>query len=636
MSHHDETHDPTPPSEADDCAVATVPDFGCRPKDPLMRLPKAGHFTRDADLCDTIRILGFVKAQPQVRRLIEEGFGVHYDPLNPDDDPALHEPLNPDDDPSEHIYPWLGRRRVKGSWPLAFLAYVIGARTSIQAWAHTHGSDKQLWELCEFREPPSYPTIHRRFAEMEACVARVASDGTPLPDGFERAKRWIVREARRHEPQIGRALHIDGTGVATRAAFTHSCPAHAACGQRQLDAAERRKNNSGPRRRKPAHGTRLPSASVSEINEQRHAQAEKPVEEAEDAIRAWKLAPLDADEVISLGLDATLAWWSQPDDQGVVHYYCSIDTTVGPRLYAATGRGRGKFWLGWISQKAVDAFTGLTIDADIQSAAVSEHVSYPELMERVHETVGLWPQHMTGDRGLGIKSVFEFNSQQGIGTALPWRRFAMLQSRHQLEDAVVDRHGVPRCQHCGAPGKTNGSGRGFVITEHGTPVVRFSCVAKARPECRGIQTVHCEHEPRLLQPLRLDDEIYNQLRHRHSNREHVHLHERQRYAVGGRDVAIRDYRCGIDWQRLRTNAGLMLDWFRLALRHGWFASIRHSTNNPDSYERVSNGRRLANILAAREKVQLDVPYGPAAAKHGYGFLDPPWVTHPPPNTRKRK
>lgn len=261
---------------------------------------------------------------------------------------------------------------------------------------------------------------------------------------------------------------------------------------------------------------------------------------------------------------------------------------------------------------------------------MSEHTSYPQLMEQIRDTLGRWPQHMTGDRGLGMKGIYEYNTERGIGSSLPYRKMFDRRSRHEYEDEVVDRHGVPRCQHCGAPGKTNGSGRGFHITEHGTPVIRFSCVAKNRPECRGIQTAHCSHEPRQLQPLRIDDEIYHQLRHLQNNREHVHLHERQRWAIGGRDVATRDYRCGVQWQRLRTSAGLMLDWFRLALRHGWFASLRGSTNDFETYQRASDGGRLRKILAARERHQLAVPYGPAAAKYGYGFLDPPWVTHPVP------
>lgn len=78
---------------------------------------------------------------------------------------------------------------------------------------------------------------------------------------------------------------------------------------------------------------------------------------------------------------------------------------------------------------------------------------------------------------------------------------------------------------------------------------------------------------------------------------------------------------------------MLLDWFRIALRHGWFGSLRARTNRNEPAE-VSDGERLKSILGARAKYQLGLPYGPQAARLRLGFHDPPWITKPPEKTRR--
>jgi hypothetical protein len=130
---------------------------------------------------------------------------------------------------------------------------------------------------------------------------------------------------------------------------------------------------------------------------------------------------------------------------------------------------------------------------------------------------------------------------------------------------------------------------------------------------------------------RISEALYNEAREAHDNLEHVHLHDRQRYTVGGREVATCDHRIGSPWQTLRLHAAMFLDWLRICVRNGWLGSPRTNPNEPTP---VSDGGRLAKIMASRAKYQLSLPYGPQAARRRLGFHDPPWITTPPERTRR--
>ncbi|MGO9973139.1 MAG: hypothetical protein ACLP01_10075 [Solirubrobacteraceae bacterium] len=552
-------------------------------------------------------------------------------------------PLDPDGEaessPTGHRRE--GGPRKPGSWPLAFLAFTLTPGSSVLAWVDSVAST-DIWRACGFSEVPSYKTVNRRFNEMMEFVEQTGTDGQPAADeqlavdGFLGAGRGLIRRARAHEPEVGRAVAVDGTATATRAALLHCCPRGTVCGERQAAKARARAQKGAERTAPKAagHGSRIMTMPVQEANAARHAeQAQAADTPAPKSAKKRSLRRLDEGEVERLGLDPSLLWWSQPDARGGLHYYCCRDRTIGLRNHAKTERGRGKFWSGWTTQKATDVFTGGPLAVHVDPADRQGYRSYRELMDSAHETLAISPQVVSGDRGLAVKDVYTFNTRRGIASALPWRQTIHNRDRGDLENAVVDRHGVPRCKHCGAEGKTTGSGLGFTVTAHGTPVIRFRCRGKYTPECRGIQSVRCEHEPRLLQPLTLTDPVYNQAREAHENIERVHLHDRQRYTVGGREVVTRDHRIGVRWQILRQHAAMFLDWLRICLRNGWFASLRARTNPNDPTE-VSAGGRLKAVLGARAKYQLALPYGPQAARIRLGFHDPPWITKPPPRTRR--
>ena len=425
--------------------------FGRDRQDPLEFLPRATRFSGDPDLVDPVQIVRYIQAQPMVLLAIQRGFGL------------VHDPDDPNDDPSQWLNPLMGRPRAPGNWPLLFLAFVLSRTSSIQAFVSLNGSS-QLWTECGFDKPPALQTVYDRFGELEKYVAAPSNGNPRRPDGFLRAATALIAKARTHEPQIGRSVNVDGTAIATHAALVHSCPASTACGRRQEAQAKQRAQRSLPRAapKKAGHGTRVQSAPIEVINAARHQETEQAAPETGDRTRSPNaLVALDDAAVKALGLDPELRWWKQKDKKNVWHYHCSLDNTAGMRRYTGKNGGKGKSWLGWNALKAVDSYTGAPLAIQLIAADAQEYAHYEALIDHVHVTTGHQPQHMTGDRGLAIKDVYRVNSERGIGSVLPWRQTTHIKQRRELENDTVDRHGVPRCKHCGA--ETHAKGTGLVV-----------------------------------------------------------------------------------------------------------------------------------------------------------------------------
>lgn len=577
-----------------------APKFGARRTDPLVRLVEATEFSADEDLCDPVDIVRFVKGQPQLLEAIHDAFG-HGDEHGDEAEGRAE-----------------GRPRLEGSWPLAFLAFTLSSTASVQKWRSSVRSFDGLWRACGFEHIPSYPTVERRFIELEQRN----------PNGFAEATRMVIAHARSHEPAIGRGVTVDGTLTSTRASLVHRCPATTVCGAKQQENARWRQSNGRARRacKTLGYGSRTAPLSVEESNRLKHAEVRDSDPDGPKPASISRIKALKPSEVSALGLDAGFRWWKQTFKNDDVHYYCCQDLTVGARNYAKTGGGN-QFSIGWNRMRASDVLTGICLGVEIFPSDQQEYDRYPDLMKQVQRNVGRSPHLVTGDRGLSVMSVFALNSCNGTGSVLPFRKTAGFTKPEQMENERVDRHGHPRCQHCGAPCKTAGSGLGFVVTTFGTPTIRGRCMAKVESGCRSIQSFACSTGPRLLQPLTKDANVYAQGEFLHDNSERVHIHDRQRYTLSGRDTMLRSYRLGMHWQLLRMSAAQFLDAFRLGLRHGWFCSLRAASRAP-AYAIIDDSGRAARATREREQHQLDLPYGPAAYRLGIGWLDPPWRSHP--------
>lgn len=608
----------------------------------VVYLPGATKFTADDDLSDPVEIIRLLKQLPQLLKLLEQGFGLRFDPKDPG---QLAEWFGEDGYP---VTDTPGRKRMPGSFVLLFIVFVMGRIPSAQAFRHMHRSNETLWIECGFTRRnkrgnlliPSYKTLARRFNELEDYLDRQVEENVVLEDGFKRAADACIAHARKHAPVIGRAAIMDGTAASTHAALVHACPVTTECGLKQLDQAEAAGDARKPGPKGVAYGTRIPRPSVKDINQERADEGKEALEDESAARSPRALKRLNKEEIEKLHLDPDFLWWAQREldatDKngkpvpGRDHYFCCKDTTVGARNYRQTAKSRGTFWLGWNIIKLVDVYTGAAISVTAIEADKQEYHEYPALAEKARASIGVYPQMVSGDRGLSIKSVYEFNTRRGIATVTPFRQTPQHKRRRELENEIVDRHGVPRCPACGAEGKTRGRGLGFRI-EDGTPRIYFACSARITPGCSGTKHVDCEQEWRLLQPLNITDETYHQMRQVHGHHENIHRLQRQRYSVGGREISVRDHRMGVRRQQLRLHAAMLLEWLRICLRQGWLASVRKATNHALPTGR-GPGTRLAKTLKARAEQHLHLPYGPKAYPLG-GWHDPPWVTHPP---KKRK
>ncbi len=131
----------------------------------------------------------------------------------------------------------------------------------------------------------------------------------------------------------------------------------------------------------------------------------------------------------------------------------------------------------------------------------------------------------------------------------------------------------------------------------------------------------------MLLPLSRKTELFHAVAHAHSNHENTFNLIRDRHGVAGKDLTGELARPGVPPQRLRAWAGLMLDWFRLNLRHGWVTSVglevrqngamperlsgRHDPLTGEVVEVGVGTEGLGRLLRERKDAGLALPYGSA-------------------------
>jgi hypothetical protein len=201
---------------------------------------------------------------------------------------------------------------------------------------------------------------------------------------------------------------------------------------------------------------------------------------------------------------------------------------------------------------------------------------------------------------------------------MPWREPSKGIRRKDVANDLFDRHGVPRCQHCGGVGITNLAGDGFYYDQRGEPRIRFRCALGQRTgfaDCGKDQSIACSEDWRMLLPIDLTEELYYAAKGASKNREHSHRDSRSRGAVAGRDYSSRLKRMNINAHRLRGAAQLLLDWFRVNLRQGWLTApgleVKRNTQGP---VRMDGGKWWRRVLATRKRLGLNLPEGPVADK----------------------
>lgn len=545
-----------------------------------------------------------------------------------------------------------GRPRLPGSYLYLYVAFCIDRDPDVESFYNRHDSDHDLWARCGFdpKNRPSLSTLYVRFAELA---------DERIDQAIQDAIAGLIATARKHAPDIGRHVHIDGTLTASHARLRHEC----------TNPTVMANSGYGCRGK---HRHPLPRRmSASETHDRHHAEDAAPFDDSEElnggagagasatsgsgsgagagfgsnsgegsateagdaptagastargsavrgldargsAAKSEGLKQLDAEGLRRWGLDpcdpsVKRKRWFERDD----HLLSCRDGEAGVRTYTPRA-GRGRTTIGMNHLVVTDHVTGGLLAFKVVPAHESEASVAAGLMDQTRDMVGLHPQAMVADRGFHVTHVFNALHDRQIAYVGPWRQAKHRRTRDDVANASggqVDRHGVIRCRECGGPTRAHGANLGVTSTR-GRTAIRVQCIHRILPGCGPTQTVQPSAAPRLIGPLNRTDEVYWQLRHTHSNFERGHAERLARYTVGGRDTASRTKRLGIAPQHVRLRYAQLLDWLRICLRYGWVKPPRGQRKlrrHAITWRETSGSQRLQTVLKARVDAGLEHP-----------------------------
>lgn len=481
-----------------------------------------------------------------------------------------------------------GRPREPGHWELAMVAFTVSGKVDIQPWLAD--TTAELWRACGFRGRPAYHHAWRRLRELEQCEEAIID-----------AIAALVQRARRFDARVGAHVHVDGTEDETHAALVHDCHPSSGCPYLRQPGAKR-----------AGRATRPARASTGEARSRRQ--------------RANELDPtdpsIDADNPDSGRVE--LVRRGQRMIKRIKMgscWYRSNDRDAGIRAYTGE-RGANRFWHGYYNQKGTDHFTGAVLYPGVYNASRQEYHQFPDLYEKLTRVIGQAPQTIMADKGQSVASVFELCTRNGTSPVIPWRQGNGNAVRH--DEVTHDRHGIPRCKHCGGPSR-------FVrfSTATGAPRIGYRCLLGATPDCARDQSIACSQDWRLLIPLWRDDPLYFELRESSGSFEGVHDYWRDRYKVAADSLGNRPKAVGIGWHRLRALTACVVEWLRVCHREGWLGSPRRNSRHPRRPRHLVGIRIARDLTRSRVRNGLMAAYGPKAHALGIGRPEPPSHRQPP-------
>lgn len=355
-----------------------------------------------------------------------------------------------------------GRPRSPGEWGLAYLAFVNSGEPEVKPWHRT--TPPELWLRAGFAATPGYQATYEAFAALEACE-----------ESFRAVAAELVAPAvEASGGKVGHAIHVDGTEAETHSRLLHDC------GGVELTVCKFKEQT-------------VRQADANEVREVRHREAEGIPVDDELFERAEEIV---ADERGGMRVKVNGCW------------YRATDGEAGIRAYISSSGKLKKFWHGYYNLKAVDHYTGGVLATYVCSASTQEYHAYPELYARAKNAIGRPPVAVVADRGFSVSSVFEAHTRDGVASVIAWRKANGDAVRKDYER--YDRHGVPRCKHCGS----ETSFVSFVAKTgpRGEPRQWVRCVRPKTAACHGKQTILCKENWRLLVPLWRTTEAYQVLR----------------------------------------------------------------------------------------------------------------------------
>lgn len=252
--------------------------------------------------------------------------------------------------------------------------------------------------------------------------------------------------------------------------------------------------------------------------------------------------------------------------------------------------------------------------AGVYNASVMEFDQFPDIYEKTSRIIGARPQTVIADKGHSIARVFELATRNGTALITPWRPSNGQDARQDHE--TYDRHGIPRCRHCGGPTTF----KRFV--KSGNPRIYFNCLYTPTDDCQHEQPIACSENWRLLTPLQRTDPLYQELRSTLGTFEFQHDYWRDRYRVSAATLAGRPKAVGIGWHKLRALAASVVEWLRICHREGWLGSARRNDRHPARRTEQLGIQAARELLGLRIQAGLMACYGPAAARLGLGDATP--------------
>lgn len=558
----------------------------------LAEIPRAAEFSSDPSLCDLVSVIEEFRRHP-FAEVLEELTNLRGETMAQGLDLTGVAPQRS------------GRPRLPGDWSALYLGYVMSRSTAVQWFFNSYGTSR-LWEVCGFSERPSHALVQKRFSELEDSWR-----------AFALVAQSLVQVAKQAEPLIGKIVAVDASGWHTSAALEHCC----------LDPDLCRKVGGNP----PPRLTSDPNEDILKARWQEAAAFEPTADEREEGQHTRR------EQQVLLRADGTEVTYQTFVVGG--HRYRSLDLSSGLRKYDP---GK-KVWYGGYLQTATDRLTGLCVAVEVFAADIQEWDGYPSLFERMTEALGSPPNIVSADRGYAIRPFYEFNTRRQVAVVAPRRKRSNRIERIDWRTEGFDEDGIPRCRSCGGEGDQDGPGLGLVFTPRGEPTIRYRCAVPFADGCDGVQSIRCEEEWAMLLPLSRTTELYHSVRYAHHNSEHVYRHARDRYAVAGKDGTGRLRRPGVPPQRLRAWASMLLDWFRLNLRHGWLPDQGLAVTINDAQPLRRSGcqdRRtglvldpgdgtagLTKLLEERRQHGADVPYGEAWKRRTVALVSRPADPH---------
>lgn len=416
-----------------------------------------------------------------------------------------------------------------GNEVMLFLDYVDRGFTSPTKYAKQ--LDSVTAGLCGYDRIPSPAYVDAAFAELEQDVG-----------AFLEVAALLIRLADSCCPGLFDICFLDATIALSPSARKHIC-------SEQHIKKRRCKRNLGPTR----------SYGLDAINQARWDEVDDADWGEQHFLSGDRRTRLPFIQVTQRSgrVDRLLGLYTTGDC-----YYGSLDWQAGMRSYQGTTTS----WFGYLVSWLVPAALGEPAFCHVYPADVQEYDVFPTLLDLFLRALGRYPLIISTDSAYFIKAFAEACTRRRITFVTPDRR------RKMKPTPLIDQHNVPRCQGCGGPGIVTGPSLGL----HPSGVfITYLCAfpVPGRRECLGEQTLSCDTEWRRVTALPKTTELYQAISKRHGVNERAGRHNRQRFAIAGKELPHILARPGLGVQRLRIAAAMLLLWFRLCLRNGWLAPL---------------------------------------------------------------